>query len=163
MKNKSNNSFLSEIENWTLFILLVLMILLSFANIIIRNTSGGGIVWADKLLISVVLWIAAVGGAAAACSEEHITISIFATYMSKKNAAWMKLGRDLVSSIITFMLSYYSFSLMLIEFSEHKEFIAFIETWVPMSILPPAFLIMALRYSMRTFKNIVSLKKTAAQ
>ena len=68
--------WLNRAEDALLVTCLLVMIILAFANITMRNTIGGGIVWADKLLINLVLWVAVLGGAIASKDNDHITIDV---------------------------------------------------------------------------------------
>ena len=146
--------FISRAETVTLSILLIVMILLAFINIVSRNTGSGGIIWADKMLIFITLWIAAVGSATATTEEGHISISLAKYIPGRILQNQIKLFRHLVSAGVALLLAFYSLKLVLLEYPEHYSIIPFLESWVPMVILPPCFLLMSLKYVIHIINDI---------
>jgi len=134
-------------ENTLLVSCLVAMILLAFTNILIRNTVGGGIVWADKLLINLVLWLAVLGAAAAGRDNRHVTIDIVTNFVSERRAKYCHVVTNCFAAVICALLTYHSALLVAtIEYPEHKSFLPHVESWVPMAIFPFGFALMTFRY-----------------
>ena len=55
------DSGLSSVENAAMVLILFGMLVLAVAQILLRNVSGGGLIWIDPLLRIAVLWIAMIG------------------------------------------------------------------------------------------------------
>ena len=73
-----------KFEEWFLVFLLFLMILLAFAQVILRNFFSSGIIWSDVLVRMGVLYIAIIGGSIATSDRAHIKIDLFSRVMSDK-------------------------------------------------------------------------------
>ncbi|MCK7524997.1 MAG: TRAP transporter small permease [Ignavibacteriales bacterium] len=69
------------------------MVLLAFAQVILRNVFGTGLVWGDTIVRHMVLWAGFVGGALASYEGRHISIDALTKFFPprvKHGAA----GRD---------------------------------------------------------------------
>ncbi len=127
-------------------VLLLSVLVLSLAQIILRNIYDDGIVWMDALLRAHVLWLALIGAMMAVKENRHIAITFLNSYMNESVRSTVRIIKQSVSAIICFTVSYYSFSYMLLEYE--YETIAFwkIPLWLTTSIIPITFLVMGLRY-----------------
>jgi len=75
---------LNKFEDWFLIVLLAIMVLLAVAQIFYRNMFGIGLVWADPLLRTMVLWVALAGAVIATRTNNHIRIDFFTRYISPR-------------------------------------------------------------------------------
>ncbi len=140
--------WLNRAEDTLLVTCLVVMVVLAFVNIVIRNTIGGGIVWADKLLINLVMWVAMLGGAIASKDKNHITIDIVSTFTPKKYHKYFNVFTNSFAAVVCGLLTYSAYLLVAtIEYPDHKEFIPHVESWVPMAVIPFGFALMTFRFA----------------
>ena len=153
--------WLTRTEDAILVLCLVVMILLAFFNILLRNVTGGGIVWADRMLTQLVLWIAIMGGAVSTRKNDHIRIDVVSHFIPDQYKSILNFVTDLFSAIVCFMLAHASLMLVFtIEYPDHRLIIPHIESWLFMIIMPLGFSIMGLRF----FRHaIVSMVKRVKQ
>lgn len=74
----------NKIEGALLILLLLVMLLMAFGQVVLRNLFSGGIVWGDILLRHLVLWIGFLGAALATSGERHLNIDILTRYLSDR-------------------------------------------------------------------------------
>ena len=152
--------WLNRAEDTLLVVCLVVMIVLAFANITMRNTIGGGIVWADRLLINLVLWVGILGGTIASKDNNHITIDVVSNFVPKKYHKYFNVVTNCFAAIVCGMLAYSAYHLVAtIEYPGHQEFIPHVETWVPMIVMPFGFAVMCFRFARLTFLDILNIFK----
>jgi TRAP-type C4-dicarboxylate transport system permease small subunit len=73
--------YINRIEDWLLILMLSAMVILAVAQILFRNVFDSGIVWADPLLRTLVLWVALSGAVIATRTNNHIRIDILSRYL----------------------------------------------------------------------------------
>jgi C4-dicarboxylate transporter, DctQ subunit len=146
--------WLYRIEDSILVGLLLLMIFLAVAQIFLRNFLGIGIFWSDILIRNLVLWVGLIGAMAASRKGDHIKIDLLSRYLKTK-LSWIISGiTDFFTAIVCLIVVIYS--LKVIKFEYYDGIIAFgqIPVWFCQAIIPFSFLIMSLRYFIRTILNI---------
>ena len=143
------------IEDSLLVLLLSLMIVLSVAQILLRNFFDAGISWGDPAIRLMVLWIALLGAMVATRDNNHINIDILSYFLSAKNQARLQRVTNLFASFICGLIAWHATSLVLMEKQDGTIAFASFPTWVGESIIPIGFGIMALRFflSSLTGKN----------
>jgi C4-dicarboxylate transporter DctQ subunit len=156
-------SMLHTFENRFLSALLLLMIVLSSAEIIIRTMIGGSVLWISPVLKILVLWIAMLGAVLASRDKEHVCIDVLSHYISNKYQYLIQSICTLFVAIVSFIISYYSFQFVYSTY-EYKD-IAFNNTplWIWQSIIPIAFLFIAIRFTRHTFHNLYCSKHLTSQ
>ncbi len=139
--------WLARCEDGLLVTCLVVMVVLAFANITMRNTIGGGIVWIDKVLINLVLWVAMLGGAIASKTNDHIRIDILTPLIPAQYHKYFRVFTSCFAGIVCAILAYEAYQLVAtIEYPEHREFMPYIQTWIPMAIMPVGFALISIRF-----------------
>jgi C4-dicarboxylate transporter, DctQ subunit len=145
--------WLYRIEDSILVGLLLLMILLAVAQIFLRNFLGIGILWSDILIRNLVLWVGLIGAMAASRKGDHIKIDLISRYLKTKSR-WIISGiTDFFTAVVCLIVVFYS--LKFIKFEYYDGIIAFgrIPVWFCQAIIPFSFLVMSLRYFIRTILN----------
>ena len=152
--------WVTRAEDLLLVTCLVVMILLAFTNILLRNVTGGGIVWADRMLTQLVLWIAIMGGAVATRKNDHIRIDVVSHFIPDSYKPILHTLTDLFSACVCFMLAHASLMLVVtIEYPDHRMIIPHIESWVPMVVMPLGFCIMGIRFFRHTIFSLLKMVK----
>ena len=145
--------WLYRIEDGILVGLLLLMILLAVAQIFLRNFLGTGILWSDILIRNLVLWVGLIGAMAAGRKGDHIKIDLISRYLKTKSS-WIISGiTDFFTAVVCLIVVFYS--LKFIKFEYYDGIIAFgrIPVWFCQAIIPFSFVVMSLRYFIRTILN----------
>jgi TRAP-type C4-dicarboxylate transport system permease small subunit len=146
-----------RVEDSILVGLLLLMIVMAVLQIFLRNVFAAGIVWSDVLVRILVLWVGLLGAMVASRQGKHISIDIMDRYLSERAKIIAGSAVEFFTALICFIAAYYSLRFVQIEFSFGGKAFAQVPAWLCESIIPFAFLVMALRYvllSINNFKKI---------
>jgi TRAP-type C4-dicarboxylate transport system permease small subunit len=122
------------------------MIVLAVVQIVMRNFFTAGFLWVDSFVRIAVLWMALIGAMVASRDGKHITIEVLSQVFSEKMHGIIKRITDSFTAAVCFLVMYYSFLFVQIEYEEGGLAFAFVPNWVCESIIPFAFFIIALRY-----------------
>lgn len=122
------------------------MIIMAVIQIVMRNFFSSGIIWADSYVRITVLWITMVGGMVASRKGKHIAIDGFMQTLHKSTQAIIKRITDAFTASVCFVVTYYSFEFVKLEYEDGGLAFENIPLWLCESIIPVAFLIMGLRY-----------------
>jgi C4-dicarboxylate transporter, DctQ subunit len=148
--------WLYRIEDSILVGLLLLMIFLAVAQIFLRNFLGIGILWSDILIRNLVLWVGLIGAMTASRKGDHIKIDLVSRYL-KTEVGWIITGiTDFFTAVVCVIVVFYG--LKFIKFEYYDGIIAFgpIPLWFCQAIIPFSFLVMSLRYFVRTILNFLA-------
>lgn len=148
--------WLQRIETYLLAALVILLVILAGAQIILRDFFDTGISWVDPLMRSLVLWTGMLGALAAVRDDKHIALDVLQRYVSptaQRIARIVTLG---VTAVLCAAMALYSYRLVAIDWAEAVQSdpagaASAVPAWVPESILPIAFGLMALRFALRAF------------
>ena len=139
------NKWLCRVEDFILILLLLTMISMAVLQIVLRNTMGSGIVWGDTLVRILVLWTGLVGAMAATRQNNHININIVTRYLSRRTALLVNTVTLFFTACICFLTAWFSLSFVRMEFEFSTPAVASVPGWVCQSVIPVAFLVIALR------------------
>jgi len=165
MNKQSHKIFLERfrtiiyrVEDSILVGILLLMIVLSVLQILLRNFFGGGLVWSEVMVRVLVLWIGLIGAMVASRKGNHINIDIMNRYLSGRVKFVVKFIVELFTAVICLVVAYYSLQFVQSEFAYGGESFAKIPIWLCESIIPFSFMVISLRYfllSFIDFKNMI--------
>lgn len=145
-----------------LIIFLLTMLLISVAQIIMRNFFSEGIVWADSLVRILVLWTTLVGAMIASRKASHITIDFTLIYFTDKVQQHISRIIFMSTAIICFITTYYCAVFVYIEYQDNAIAFADVPSWLTGSIMPIAFLVIGVRYFIFAINpSLVKHHKTA--
>lgn len=144
---------LRRIEDWLLAILVLLLVVLAGGQIVLRDFFHTGISWADPLMRQLVLWTGMLGALAAVRDEKHIALDVLQRFLSplvQKIARMLTFG---FAAAICAALAWYSYVMLGVDYTSATPSSAFasLPAWIPETILPTAFGLMALRFVLRAF------------
>ncbi|MCP4119693.1 MAG: TRAP transporter small permease [Desulfobacteraceae bacterium] len=132
-------------EDFILILLLLTMIVMAVLQIVLRNTMGFGIVWGDALVRILVLWTGLVGAMAATRQNNHININIVTRYLSSRTTLLVNALTLVFTAFICLLTAWYSLAFVRMEYEFSTPAFAGVPGWVCQSIIPVAFLVIALR------------------
>ncbi len=143
---------LRRIESGFLILILTTTILFAVIQIFLRNVMHSGIPWGDTLVRILVLWLGLVGAMIASREHRHIRIDILSRHLSPH--ARRMLGRltDSVAAVICTLVAWYSLQFIKLEYADGIAAFEGVPVWLMESIIPFAFLVMALRYLLSAIK-----------
>ena len=134
------------LENGLMALLLTSMILLAFAQIMLRNVWDIGLSWSDPLLRIMVLWLGLLGAMAATRTRDHIAIDVLSRFLPP---TWKRVSQqitDLFSALVCAVIAYHAYRFVMMEREDGMIAFANIPAWVCEAILPIGFGVMTLRY-----------------
>jgi TRAP-type C4-dicarboxylate transport system permease small subunit len=122
---------------------------LALYQIVLRNLLGSGIVWGDVLLRILVLWLGMAGAMAATRQAGHINIDLLTRFLPPRLRRGAERLTTLFAAGVCFAAGYYSLQFVRSEFEMGGVAFANVPTWVCEAILPLAFWVIALRYTIQ--------------
>lgn len=133
-------------ENSLLIALLAIMVSLAGAQILFRNLLDTSILGVDQLLRLLVLWVALLGAVAASREGKHIRVDVLARWLPGRWHTGARALTDVFTIGVCVLLAWQA-----VRFLEHERGeMAFgtLPAWLAELILPVAFALIALRYSL---------------
>jgi len=153
------DEIIDRVEQILLVVLLSSMIVIAFLQIVLRNLFSTGLAWGDPLVRNLVLWIGFIGAALATKEGKHINIDVVSRWMPPLGKGLIEFLTKLFSFLICGLLTFAA--LKFIKNEAQMENVAFlgIPAWIPEIILPIVFGLMALRFGLRSLKDLYSIVK----
>lgn len=149
----SIDEIIAKIELIILMLLLSLMVIIGFAQVVLRNIFETGIPWADPMLRYTVLWLAFIGASVATRENRHINIDVLTRLLSPKLKKIASILTNLFALSVCLILLKSSIDFIKIEMEFPSEIFLGLKNWMLEIIIPIGFSIMSLRF----FFNIVKL------
>ena len=143
---KKFHQFLLKTETALLVILFLSMIVIAVVQIVMRNFLGGGLIWAGPLVRVIVLWIALMGAMIASRNNQHIAIDVVVKKLPERHRMIAMRISHFFTAIICFVVAWYSFEFILVEYEYGGNAFANIPNWLCEAIIPFAFFIISIRY-----------------
>lgn len=145
--------WLSRIEDWLLALLVLVLVCLAGAQILLRNVFETGLSWADPFLRTLVLWTGMLGALAAVRDDKHIALDVLQRFLpphAQRIARVLTLG---FAAAICVAMAWFSLGLVRVDMAEAAQVGAAssLPAWLPESILPVAFALMAVRFAVHAF------------
>jgi len=137
---------LAVVEDGLLVALLVLLIVLSAAQIVLRNLFDTSLLWADPALRVMVLWIGMIGAMVATRFDKQISVDAVSRFLPPRWKAAARVFTDLFTAVVCAALAWSSARLILEDRAGGSEVIGSVPLWVCELVLPMAFGVIALRY-----------------
>lgn len=143
-------------EDALLAFLLMAMIALAATQIILRNVFEVSLVWADPLLRIMVLWAALIGAVTASRDNKHITIDVLTRLMNNKARQIARIITSVFTAAVTGTIAYHASRFVIMEY-ETGNLVLGMPAWIFEAIIPMAFALMGLRYSIQFVKHVQTL------
>jgi len=145
---------ISQVETILVTILLTVMILMAFAQIVLRNFFSTGIDWGDALVRYLVVWVAFVGAAIATREGKHITIDLLSRWLTGIGPFAVQALANFISTVICSLLTVAAAKFIWFEAQMGGTAFLNLPVWVPELIMPVVFGLMTFRFLMGMFADI---------
>ena len=142
------------LEDALLVVILAAMVVLSASQIVLRNLFDGAILWAGPMLRVGVLWVGMIGAMVATRSDKQISIDVVSRFLPTRWGARVRVLTDLFTAIVAAVVAWSAFRLVLDDRAAGVTAVAFVPLWVCEAILPVAFGVIALRYTLFAIKHL---------
>jgi len=143
-------------ENAALIALLALMVVLAGSQILFRNLLDLSLLGVDQLLRLLVLWVAMLGAVTASREHKHINIDLFSRFLPPRGKAVARVITDLFTVIICALLAWHAVRFVASERETGEMAFTLLPMWVAQLILPVAFGLVALRYSIHFVHSMIA-------
>jgi TRAP-type C4-dicarboxylate transport system permease small subunit len=134
------------IETSIVVTLLGMLILLSSAQILLRNLFDYGLPSAEPLLRAIVLWLGMVGAIVASRGNRHLKIDLLSRFLKPRSSLWVQSLAGLVTAAICLLIAWYGYQWVKLEYADGMLGFAGIPSWILQAIVPLSFILIALRY-----------------
>jgi C4-dicarboxylate transporter, DctQ subunit len=153
--NKINN-FVVRIETVILVVIVLVMVTLSFMQVVLRNVFDQGILWGDIFLRHLVLWVGFIGASLAAQEEKHINIDVLTRFMKGRSKLFSQ-------GFIYFFATWICYLLLMAAWAFVRDEIAYdtmlfenVPSWYLQIIIPIGFALMAVRFALLGVQKWIS-------
>lgn len=143
--------FLNRLEEILLGCLLILMVLLGFLQILLRNVVSIGLFWIDPLLRHAVLWVALLGASVATREDRHISIDLLSQRLGTRTRYGVQALIHLFAAVVCFLLILPAVHFVQEEYPMGKILALGIPTWASQSILPVMIAVLCFRFLGKTW------------
>jgi C4-dicarboxylate transporter DctQ subunit len=151
------NRWIEKTETAVLVLVLGFMVIFAFLQVVLRNFFDEGILWGDTLLRHLVLWIGFIGASLATRESKHINIDLFNRFLSERGKQVSYLISNLFSVFICIILTKAGWTFTLDEKMMGTTIFSDVPVWYFQIIIPIGFLLIAFRFLIHAFENLVSL------
>lgn len=158
--HKLNNG-IEQIEEYLLILIVLVMVLLSFTQVVLRNILDEGILWGDTFLRHLVLWVGFIGASLATKEKKHINIDVLTRFMSRTKIRIADIIVNLFASFVSIYLANAGWNFVLEEKDFGTTLFADIPVWYFQIIIPIGFLLMGMRFLLLALESIVDGQEKA--
>jgi C4-dicarboxylate transporter, DctQ subunit len=144
---------LVRLETVFLVIFLSLMVILAFAQVVLRNVFGGGFLWGDPLVRQMVMWSGFMGAAIAASQDRHISIDALTKFLKGRVKDIVLVVTSVFASVVCFYLARAAWVFMLDEKQSGGELISGIPSWIGLIIIPLGFALLTVHFALNAVKH----------
>ena len=154
------NRLLSKIESAILILTLIIMILLAFLQVILRNFFSSSLLWGDTFLRHLVLWVGFLGASLATKENRHINIDVLSRVLSPRLKKISGIITNFFAATVCFFLFRAAITFIVYEQQSDSRLFADIPVWFFQIIIVVGFGIISLRFLIHAIENITLLKRS---
>lgn len=148
--------WLTAIETSLLGVILAAMVGLAGTQVVLRNLFDAGIIWADPMTRALLLWLALVGGFAAARQQKHIRIDLLSHYASPRVSTLLETIVAITTALVCGVIAWHGGRMVLSEMEFAELAFGSTPAWLVQSIIPLGFISIAVVYVVH---GLVALKR----
>ena len=148
---------LIRLETVLLVAFLGTMIVLAFAQVVMRNLFGAGFLWGDPLVRQMVLWAGFIGAAVAASEDRHISIDALTKFFSPRLKSATKVVTSLAAAVITVYLASAALTFLIDERETSTTIIEGLPSWIGLLIIPAGYALIAIHFVVVALEHGVAL------
>jgi TRAP-type C4-dicarboxylate transport system permease small subunit len=144
---------LAKAETVLLVIFLGIMVMLAFAQVMLRNLFGTGLLWGDTIVRHMVLWAGFIGGALASYEGRHISIDALTKYLSPRVKHATSAITHLFAGVVCYYLASASWTFLTAEMEAGGEFVLSLPGWTAMAIIPAGYVMILLHFFLKVIEH----------
>ena len=147
------NGFVAQTETYILVFVVLVMVVFSFAQVVLRNVFDQGILWGDIFLRHLVLWVGFIGASIASREEKHINIDVFSRLMRGR---YKPIAQGIVymfATFVTYLLMRAAWAFVMDEKEYETILFGDVASWYFQIIIPIGFGLMAIRFALHSIEK----------
>ena len=144
---------LVRVETVLLVVFLGAMVLLAFAQVVMRNVFDAGFLWGDPIVRQMVMWSGFMGAAIAASQDRHISIDALTKFLKGRVKDIVHVITSLFASAVCFYLAQAAWVFMQDERHSGGELISGIPSWIGLSIIPFGFGLLTIHFALSAIEH----------
>lgn len=149
------NQYVVKAETVLLVFIVLSMVLLAFAQVVLRNLFDQGILWADIFLRHLVLWVGFIGASLATREEKHINIDVLTRFTKGRPKAVIQTIVMLFAVYICYLLLTASWNFVMEEREYQTMLFENIPAWYFQIIIPIGFSLMGIRFLLSAIEKAI--------
>ncbi len=143
------DTWFGKIQDGLLTLILVVMIVLAFTQVLLRNFFNTGLTWADPVVRHLVLCVGFIGASVATKEHGHLAMDLVTRFAPERFKKISSFFIHLASSIVCALLAHASYKFVLSEKEAGAVLLPGVPTYWAIIIIPIGFLIMSIRFALR--------------
>jgi TRAP-type C4-dicarboxylate transport system permease small subunit len=151
---KIAEGWIVKIEISFLVLFLLIMVLLAFLQVVLRNVFSTGIMWADTFLRYLVLWVGFLGASISTQEERHINIDALTRFFSPYLRNIISIFTNGIAAVACYYMLKASIDFINIGLPADLKLFENIPIIYFVIIIPVGFTLMALHFSIRVILKI---------
>ncbi len=140
-----------------LVLILILMVGITFLQVILRNFFNSGIPWAEVGGRNAVLWITFLGAMLATRARQHLNIDAVTRLLPRRPRNALRIFLDAFAAAICFMLTKAALVFVIDEMAMGEEIFIGIKGWMIQAIIPFGFAMMGIEYCIGVVLDILRI------
>jgi len=151
---KSIKSIIEKFFSWFSLIILLGMLLITVAQIFLRNLFGINLNIAGEIARQGVIWLTFTGGILTTLARKHIAIDLMSRVFHGKIQKIIFVIVNIVAAIICSVMVFYSVNFLKFEIEFASKIADKIPAWTFQIIIPIGFIFMAIAFLLNTFDEV---------
>jgi len=147
------NGYVAQTETYILVFVVLVMVVFSFAQVVLRNVFDLGILWGDIFLRHLVLWVGFIGASIASREEKHINIDVFSRLMKGRYKPLSQGTVYAFATFVSYLLMRASWAFVMDEREYETILFGDIASWYFQIIIPIGFGLMAIRFALHSVEK----------
>ena len=108
----------------------------------------------DRELASCARWLGLFGAILAVRNSRQLNIDVLSKYLNDKQKAYTSVMNNIFAAIVCLIISYFSITFLKLEYEASSYAFEKVPFWLTASVIPLSFLIMSIRYSLKSYTEI---------
>ncbi|HUN64787.1 MAG TPA: TRAP transporter small permease [Bacteroidota bacterium] len=150
---RGTTRFLGQVERWTLVVLLLALVFLSFLQVVLRNGFSFAFLWTEPLLRYIVMWVGFLGAAVATREEKHFAVEFLGRFFPARAAGILRCLISLIAAAVVLILAYAALQFVTEGIDAGEPGLFHLPKRFFYAILPGSFGLIALHFLLRAAEH----------
>ena len=151
--------WLEKISGWLVISFLGIMIVMAFAQVVLRNFFDTSIEWGDIFLRHLVLWVGYFGAVIATGERRHLKIEFVTKLVPPKVRKILFIITSLFASVVCYFLMQAAISFIQLEIEFETILILDLQSWYFLIVIPIGYAIIGFRFVVHAIGWLVEVLK----